>query len=287
MQHDLKDSLVLLRFPFSIFLMPPFFFAWSQAAHTNTTHLILVFIILHFLAYPASNGYNSYMDRDTGSIGGIENPPPPNRLLFALTIVLDIAALLLSLLVNWYFTAGLLTYIICSRAYSYRGIRLKQYPFIGFLTVFLVQGAITFYTIYKGINADINATPPFACMLASSLLIGALYPLTQIYQHEQDKADGVTSISYKLGYRGSFIFSGILFVAANILLYFYFTETGRMMSFYIFSIALLPAVAYFFYWALQVFKQTKAANFKNSLLMNVIASFCTNTGFILLTILRH
>jgi len=287
LQHDLKNSLVLLRFPFSVFLMPPFFFAWSQVAHTNTTHLVLVFVILHLLVYPASNGYNSYMDRDTGSIGGVEKPPPPNRLLFTLTMVMDITALLLSLLVNRYFTAGLIIYILCSRAYSYRGIRLKQYPFIGFLTVFLVQGAITFYMIFKGINADVNAAPPISCMLASSLLIGALYPLTQIYQHEQDRADGVTSISYKLGYRGSFIFSGALFLAANVLLYFYFTAAGKMISFYVFSIALLPAVAYFFYWALQVFKQTKAANFKNSLLMNVIASFCTNTGFILLTILRH
>lgn len=287
MQQNLKNSLVLLRFPFSLFLMPPFFFAWSQAEAVNVPHLVLVFIILHVFTYPASNGYNSYMDRDTGSIGGIENPPPPDRSLFFITIAMDAIAVLLSLLVNWYFTIGLLVYILCSRAYSYRGIRLKQYPVIGFFTVFLVQGAVTFYMIFKGIHADIQEAPPWECLLASSLLIGALYPLTQIYQHEQDKADGVTSMSYKLGYRGSFIFSGFLFAAANLLLYYYFTGDGHKMSFYIFSIALLPAVAYFFYWALQVFKQTEAANFKNSLLMNVIAAFCTNTGFILLTILKH
>ena len=285
--QDLKNSLVLLRFPFSLFLLPPFFFAWSQATKIDHDNLFLVFIILHVLVYPASNGYNSYMDRDTGSIGGIEHPPLPNRGLFFLTLVMDVVSIVLSLFVNWYFTIGLLVYVLCSRAYSYRGIRLKQYPFIGFFTVFLVQGAITFYMIFKGISADTQAVPPWQCMLASSLLIGALYPLTQIYQHEQDKLDGVESISYKLGYRGSFIFSGILFALANILLYFYFTENGSLISFFIFSIALLPAVAYFFYWAIQVFKQPTAANFKNSLLMNVIAAFCTNTGFILLIILKH
>ncbi len=285
--QNLKNSLVLLRFPFSLFLLPTFFFAWSQATLINYTHLFLVFIILHVFIYPASNGYNSYMDRDTGSIGGIENPPPSNRGLFYLTIVMDLTGLLLSLLVNWYFTIGLLVYILCSRAYSYRGIRLKQYPFIAFCTVFLVQGAVTFYMIFKGISADAEAVPPWECMLASSILIGALYPLTQIYQHEQDKQDGVVSISYRLGYRGSFVFSGILFALANLLLYLYFTGTGSLTSFFIFSIALLPAVAYFFYWAIQVFKQPKAANFKNSLLMNVIAAFCTNTGFILLIILKH
>ncbi len=282
----LKDSLVLLRFPFSLFLMPTFFFAWSQAGQIDHTRLILVFIILHLFVYPASNGYNSYMDRDTGSIGGIEKPPPPSRLLFYITVGMDITALLLSLFVNRYFTCGLLIYILCSRAYSYRGIRLKQYPFTGFLTVFLVQGAVTFYMIYKGISAAIDAQPPLVCMIVSSLLIGALYPLTQVYQHGQDKADGVVSISYKLGYRGTFVFSATLFLLANVLLFFYFDTASKEMSFYLFAIALLPTVAYFFYWAIQVFKDVRAANFRNSLLMNVIAAFCTNTGFLLLTLLR-
>jgi 1,4-dihydroxy-2-naphthoate octaprenyltransferase len=287
MEQQLRNSLVLLRFPFSLFLMPTFFFAWSQCREVNFPNLILVFIIMHLLVYPASNGYNSFMDRDEGSIGGIEKPPPPPVKLFYMTIVMDMTALLLSALVNYYFTAGILIYIACSRAYSYRGIRLKKYPVAGFLTVFLVQGAITFYTIYKGIAASVNEQPPLVCMLASSMLIGALYPLTQIYQHEQDKADGVISISYKLGYRGTFLFSGLLFIAATVLMFIYFKNHNHLYSFYVFILALLPAVAYFFYWAIKVFKNFEAANFRSSLWMNIIASLCTNTAFILLTILKQ
>jgi hypothetical protein len=43
-------------------------------------------------------------------------------------------------------------------------------------------------------------------MSVASLFIGSVYPLTQIYQHEADKKDGVTTISYKLGYVGTFFF---------------------------------------------------------------------------------
>lgn len=284
--NNLKNSLVLLRFPFSVFLLPTFFFAWSQCEDINYFHLALVFFILHFLVYPSSNGYNSYMDRDTGSIGGLKSPPPPNKLLLQLTYVFDTLAILLSLLVNWYFTAGLLVYILCSRAYSYRGIRLKKYPITGFLTVFLVQGAFTFYMIFKGITTNPHETPPLLCMLASSFLIGALYPLTQVYQHEDDKADGVTSISYLLGYRGTFLFSSLLFVLAEIVLYVYFSRQGNLKAFYVFSFSLLPAVAYFFYWFSRVYVNQKAANFKNSLMMNIIAATGTNTAFILLTFFK-
>lgn len=286
-KQPLIDSIILLRLPFSFFLMPTFFFAWSQANTVQPGKVLLVFIIMHLLVYPASNGYNSYMDNDKGSIGGLQNPPPPNNILFYTTIALDSLAILLSSFINVSFLWGILIYIICSRAYSYRGIRLKQYPITGFLTVFIVQGAVTFYTIFKGINASLHEKTPVLCMAASSLLIGALYPLTQVYQHQQDKEDGVISISYKLGYKGTFIFSAILFLSANLILYYYFQQKNELKSLYIFSLALLPAVAYFVYWALRVFANQNAANFRNSLLMNVIASLCTNTAFILLTILKH
>jgi 1,4-dihydroxy-2-naphthoate octaprenyltransferase len=43
-------------------------------------------------------------------------------------------------------------YIGASKAYSYRGIRLKQYPVIGYLTV-IFPGAFTFWLVYYGSNA--------------------------------------------------------------------------------------------------------------------------------------
>ncbi len=58
-------------------------------------------------------------------------------------------------------------------------------------------------------------------MLLSSLFLGSAYPLTQIYQHEADKKDGVISLSYKLGYKGTFFFSSILFTMASIFLFYY------------------------------------------------------------------
>jgi len=57
-------------------------------------------------------------------------------------------------------------------------------------------------------------------MSVASFFIGSVYPLTQIYQHETDKNDGVISISYKLGYNGTFVFSVYYFSVATVFLYF-------------------------------------------------------------------
>jgi 1,4-dihydroxy-2-naphthoate octaprenyltransferase len=67
------STIKLLRIPFSFFLSPIYFFSLAQVPHIDWANAVLIFFILHFLIYPASNGYNSYMDRDTESIGGLEN----------------------------------------------------------------------------------------------------------------------------------------------------------------------------------------------------------------------
>src|ERR1044071_9614434 len=94
------SSIKLLRIPFSFFLSPIYFFALGMCPQIDWPRAILVFIILHFLIYPASNGYNSYMDKDTGPIGGLEKPPAPSRQLYFITIVLDGVGFGLSFLVS-------------------------------------------------------------------------------------------------------------------------------------------------------------------------------------------
>src|SRR3982751_835613 len=105
-----RSTIQLLRFHFSFFLMPVYWFALSQTPTIDTAHAILIFVILHLLVYPASNGYNSYMDRDTGSIGGVKDPLQPTRQLFFASICLDSLAVLLSCLISRWFVLGILLY---------------------------------------------------------------------------------------------------------------------------------------------------------------------------------
>ncbi len=266
--------------------MPVYFFALSQVNNINWFDAALVFVILHLLVYPASNGYNSYMDRDTSPIGGIKNPLQPTRQLFFVTVCMDVTAMLLSFFVSWLFAAGIFLYIVASRAYSYRRIRLKKYPIVGYLTVVIFQGAITFFLVYHGADSNHTMNVPVISMVAASLLIGGFYPLTQIYQHDEDLNDGVKTISYKLGYTGTFIFTGIIYVLAFCALGLQFFLNLEGTRFFILQTFMLPVLVYFFVWFRKVLKNKKEANFKNTMQMNLLASICTNLGFITLLILH-
>jgi 4-hydroxybenzoate polyprenyltransferase len=281
-----KDTIKLLRLPFSLLLMPIFLLAFSQIGVPFTwVDVLFPFIIIHLLVYPASNGYNSYVDRDEGSIGGLEKPPMPTIKLFYVTLAMDFTAIIGSILwIGTPFALCLVVYILASRAYSSRQIRLKKYPIIGFLVVTFFQGAFTYYLSHLGITKtflDINETTIWI-LAACSFQIAGVYPLTQIYQHKQDLADDVVTISYKLGYRGTFIFSGVMFLLCNVCYFVYFNKMNHINHFYIIQLFFIPIVSFFLYWFSLVLKNEENANFKNTMWMNLIAAICMNTCFVVL-----
>ena len=282
----LRSTIQLLRFHFSIFLMPVYWFALSQTIAINSMHAFLIFIILHLLIYPASNGYNSYMDMDTESIGGIKNPMKPTRQLFYITIVMDMMGVLLSCIISKWFALGIVAYILASRAYSYRGIRLKKYPIIGYITVMIFQGGVTFFLVMHGSSMDKTLQVPIAGMLAASLLIGGFYPLTQIYQHQQDKADGVNTLSMLLGYKGTFVFTAIIYFFSVLALAYQLISTLQQNSFFIIQIFFLPVLVYFLWWFKKVALNNNNANFVYTMRMNLLASVCTNAAFITLFLIE-
>ena len=266
--------------------MPVYWFALSQTAKIDMPDAIIIFCILHLLVYPASNGYNSYMDRDTESIGGLKNPKQPTKQLFYATILLDIASFIVSYFISLYFMFGIMAYVLASRAYSYRGVRLKKYPVIGYLTVIIFQGGLTFFLVMHGSSTDKTLDIPFAGILTASLLIGGFYPLTQIYQHKQDRDDGVISISSMLGYNGTFIFTAVVYFFAMCSLGFYLVTSLQQTNFFIIQIFFIPILVYFFRWFKKVSVNIEEANFKNTMQMNFLASFCSNCAFITLLILE-
>jgi 1,4-dihydroxy-2-naphthoate octaprenyltransferase len=279
-----SPTLQLLRFHFSFFLMPVYWFALSQVVGRDWGRAVIIFIILHGLVYPASNGYNSWMDRDTTPIGGLAHPLQPTRRLFWVTLFMDIAALALGSIIGPSFVAGLAVYILASRAYSWRGIRLKKYPVIGWLTVIVCQGALIFFLVYQGSHFLPAATEgfhaPVEAMIACSLLLGGFYPLTQIYQHAADRKDGVRTLSMVLGYRGTFVFTGVLYTLAFLLLTHYFLLSLEWKEFLALATCMLPVIVYFLIWAVRVWRDPMQANYANTMRMNLLASACTNAGFI-------
>jgi 4-hydroxybenzoate polyprenyltransferase len=281
----MKNALKLMRIPFSVFLMPVFWFALSAAPEFSWQKATAVFLILHLLVYPASNGYNSYFDRDEGSIGGLKNPPKVTQNLFYLVVLFDALAILLSLFISVPFAVCVLIYLLVSKAYSYDKIRLKKYPLLSTVTVVFFQGAFTFIVVQigSGVASEFYFSS-FNLMLAlvSSLFLCGSYPLTQVYQHAEDKKRGDQTLSLKLGLQGTFLFSAIslTFAASVLVAEYYFT--GHSRNIFIFLLCTGPVVFFFTWWQVQIRKSAAAVNFENTMRMNQISSLCMSAAFLLM-----
>ena len=287
----MKNTILHLRIPFSLFLMPVFWFAVSQSQNPDWGITVGLFIVLHLLIYPASNAYNSYFDKDEGSIGGLENPPPVSLELFYVSWILDIVAIIVAyLLGGWILSLALIIYSSISKAYSNDKIRLKKYPIISWLTVGIFQGAFTYLTVIQAVDKiempEIWQNKYLFPAILSSLNLLGFYPMTQIYQHEEDARRGDMTMSRLLGIKGTFIFTASIFLFVTMGFFFYFQETliYNFPAFAIYLLVMSPVLIYFNLWFLKVLKNENQADFHHTMRLNMLGSVCLNLFFILLLI---
>jgi 1,4-dihydroxy-2-naphthoate octaprenyltransferase len=286
-----RDTLLHLRLPFSYFLLPIFLFGVSQATTIDTRDAIIVFVALHLFIYPGSNIYNSYMDKDTGSIGGLKNPPPVTRRLYYVSIIFDAAGLLLCSLAGWQNMLVMAGYVGFSKAYSWHGIRFKKMPMTGWLSVLFFQGGYTYMLANMACEGTVSmewvSAKNIEAMLFASVIIGGSYPLTQIYQHDEDGSRGDYTISYKLGVRGTFILSSACYLAGVIIALHYFTTYYRLSHFLIFACCSVPVAVYFVSWFYKSVRNKVIADYEHAMLMNRVSSTCMIVCFLVILFINY
>jgi 4-hydroxybenzoate polyprenyltransferase len=273
-----KDIFLHLRIPFSFFLMPVYWFAISQTPNLDKSKAVWIFVILHLLIYPASNAYNSYFDKDEGSIGGLEKPPVVDKKLFWVSWAIDIIAIILGFFfVSPLFAWMIFVYGLVSKAYSNDTIRLKKYPILSWFIVGIFQGAFTYFMVLLAFVSEVKLLKIHIFpAIISTLMLWAVYPMSQIYQHEEDSKRGDTTMSMLLGIRGTFVFTAIVFSIAFLGFFFYFKQPD-FIALLLFN---FPTLGFFGWWFLKVLKDKNQANFKNTMWLNLLASICLNGFYI-------
>lgn len=280
-----RSTLLHLRIPFSFFLLPIFLFALLVSPAQPLYLSLLLFIIIHLFLYPASNGYNSYFDKDEDSIGLLKKPPAVHKDLYYTTILLDLIAVIVGFVINWELGLMLLIYGLVSKAYSHPWIRLKKYAITSWLVAGFFQGFFTFLMVYIALNnASVADLSQFRILFPAGLsmvfLLGS-YPMTQVYQHREDQKRGDQTISLKLGILGTFHLTALVFTLsmAGFVWYFYqFYSDQLAIMFLLFT---LPILIFFIFWYFKTRRDRGQANFDNTMKLNFISASCLNLFFIL------
>lgn len=261
-----RSTFLHLRLPFSWFLLPVYLLALLSAEHIEPVKAWIVFAVLHFLLYPAANGFNSFYDRDKGSIGVLRCPPPVTADLVRVSLALDVAAIVVACFVGWVFAMGCFLYGLGSKAYSWEGLRLKRYPVLSWLMTGLGQGLFVFLLVVLSVQGDHLIAPGsskvFIPALVSSLFVLGFFPLTQVYQHREDAERGCETISLRLGIRGTFLVVLMFTLASSMLYYMHVAACYGVDCARLFVAMTLPSAAWFAYGLVRVMKDEATADFR-------------------------
>jgi 4-hydroxybenzoate polyprenyltransferase len=200
----MPSVLVHLRLHFQLLLAPVFLWGWLLAGGGVSQGVVLAFIALHVFLYSGATAFNSYYDRDEGPVGGLERPPPVSPALLPLALGMKVVGAVLAALVNPAFLAVYLTFAGLSLAYSHPWTRLKAHTWASLLTVAFGQGVLA----YLGAWAAVTGGLPHHHAMTNEFLLGAaaaslsivgVYPLTQLYQVDEDRGRGDRTVAVAWG----------------------------------------------------------------------------------------
>jgi 4-hydroxybenzoate polyprenyltransferase len=180
---------------------------------------------------------NSAFDRDQGDIGYLSDPPPVPRYLW---LYGGLLLLLGALGASWMAPQFLIAYLLCtamSVAYSVPPIRLKAHAGADVLNNAVGYGALTLYGGWAALGRTLD--PLIWTVMAGFFCLAAgAYPLTQVYQYEEDVARGDRTLVIAIGKRRALLWSLVFVLTA----FAFFGVAAWRYRATPWSLALLPAV---------------------------------------------
>ncbi len=145
---------------------------------------------------------NSVFDRDEGDIGYLIAPPPLPKHLLAFSVALLVVGQLLAFALP---VAFRIDYAVCfalSLLYSVPPFRFKAVAGADWLINMLGFGTLTPLATWAATGRPLD--PGHALILLGFCpLFAGLFPLTQLYQYDEDRRRGDRTLALILGIRGS------------------------------------------------------------------------------------
>ena len=145
---------------------------------------------------------NSVFDKDEGDIGYLNAPPPLPRYLLAFSVALLLGGQLLALALPPAFQVAYAICFLLSVLYSVPPFRFKAVAGVDWLINMWGFGTLTPFAGWAATGRPLDVGHGLV-LLAFCPLFAALYPLTQLYQFDEDRRRGDRTLALILGMRAS------------------------------------------------------------------------------------
>src|SRR6266540_3341492 len=157
---------------------------------------------------------NSVFDKDEGDIGYLNAPPPLPRHLLAFSVALLVGGQLLAFALPPAFRVAYAICFVLSILYSVPPFRFKAVAGVDWVINMGGFGTLTPYAAWAATGRPLDLGHGLV-LLAFCPLFAGLYPLTQLYQFDEDRRRGDRTLALIVGMR-----AGLVVALASTLLAF-------------------------------------------------------------------
>ncbi|MFL5576770.1 MAG: UbiA family prenyltransferase, partial [Gemmatimonadaceae bacterium] len=168
--------------------------------------LLAALVVVVLLVNGATLAINSAFDRDAGDVGYLDAPPPVPRHLVAFSLALFALAVAVAARLPRPFFLTTAACVVMSLLYSVPPVRLKAVAGADWLINMIGFGTLTPYAGWAASGRPLTDAAAWA-LVAFCPLFAALYPLTQLYQIDEDRARGDRTLAIAVGMRASLLLS--------------------------------------------------------------------------------
>jgi 4-hydroxybenzoate polyprenyltransferase len=156
---------------------------------------------------------NSAYDRDEGDIAYLRRPPPPPPHLAQFGLTLMVGGFAGAFLLPLGYRTAYAICLVLSLLYSVPPARLKAVPGADWIINMVGFGTLTPYAGWAATGVPLSPAGRLV-LVAFCPLFAALYPLTQIYQFEEDARRGDRTLARALGVRQSLLIALVAVISA-------------------------------------------------------------------------
>lgn len=216
---EIWNFILHLRWHYQVFILSGgFLLGGFLSPSLNWTSYLFQFINVHLLLFGGATAYNSYWDKDEGPIGGLKNPPPMTRWMWMMSILMQAVGLLIAIPAGNTFVGIYVLSMLFFWLYSSPHTRWKGEPIKSLIAIGVSTGTNSFLMGYLSAGMNGVGLPVIFGALGVALVILSLYPLSQLYQMDEDRKRGDRTFAIKYGFSGVFNFFVISFAAGVLLI---------------------------------------------------------------------
>lgn len=217
---QIKNFLIHLRLHYQFLLLSGgYLLGGLMSAEMNNQVYWLQFLNVHILLYGGATAFNSWWDKDEGPIGGLRKPPEMKKWMHPVSLLMMFAGFGWALYVNLVYSFVFFVSLVLFWLYSTPAARWKGHPVLSLIAIGISTG---FNSVLLGILAAGGVIDSALLMAASgaTLILLSLYPVSQVYQTEEDSRRNDRTFAAVYGIKIVRMFFAVSFAAGTVLLSF-------------------------------------------------------------------